>query len=277
MLAATVWNSAHLPLGLSDRNKVMLGPGCEGCARCNLYKKTRDRSCSLWKGGDVVATSQLALREMCESSRMVMCVENNTHLYLVRTSNNRVISSGYLYNCMLPQCEALRTCRSSFPIATQEIEPTSLSFACPSPVTAGGFAVLSVPNWNVKYYKSVEYVSILECQVPPHKCKASCRTAKRPYWKLSSDGSAMHAVFLDASKAFDRVLHMKLFEELIQRKVQRCQCILCDCCNIGTSNKRCKSNGTSICLTRFMLLICNVGVINLYCLRFDGVTMFTQP
>ena len=32
----------------------------------------------------------------------------------------------------------------------------------------------------------------------------------------------MHAVFLDASKAFDRVLHMKLFEKLIQRKVPMC-------------------------------------------------------
>ena len=30
-------------------------------------------------------------------------------------------------------------------------------------------------------------------------------------------GSSLHAVFLDASKAFDRVLHMKLFEKLIQR------------------------------------------------------------
>ena len=29
----------------------------------------------------------------------------------------------------------------------------------------------------------------------------------------------MHAVFLDASKAFDRVLHMKLFAKIIQRKV----------------------------------------------------------
>jgi len=27
-------------------------------------------------------------------------------------------------------------------------------------------------------------------------------------------------MFLDASKAFDRVLHMKLFEKLIQRKVR---------------------------------------------------------
>ena len=35
-------------------------------------------------------------------------------------------------------------------------------------------------------------------------------------------GSSVHAVLLDASKAFDRVLHMKLFEKLIQRKVPMC-------------------------------------------------------
>jgi len=35
-------------------------------------------------------------------------------------------------------------------------------------------------------------------------------------------GSSVKAVFLDASKAFDRVLHMKLFEKLIQRKVPMC-------------------------------------------------------
>ena len=35
-------------------------------------------------------------------------------------------------------------------------------------------------------------------------------------------GSSVHTVFLDASKAFDRVLHMKLFEKLIQRKVPMC-------------------------------------------------------
>jgi len=32
----------------------------------------------------------------------------------------------------------------------------------------------------------------------------------------------VHAVFLDASKAFDRALHMKLFEKLIQRKAPMC-------------------------------------------------------
>ena len=35
-------------------------------------------------------------------------------------------------------------------------------------------------------------------------------------------GSSVHAVFLDASKAFDWILHMKLFEKLIQIKVPTC-------------------------------------------------------
>jgi len=38
---------------------------------------------------------------------------------VARTSNNRVIMACELYCCLLPQCEALRTCRSGFPIATQ--------------------------------------------------------------------------------------------------------------------------------------------------------------
>jgi len=46
-----------------------------------------------------------------------MCMKNNTILYVARTSNNRVISSGDLYCCLLPRCETLRTCRSGFPIA----------------------------------------------------------------------------------------------------------------------------------------------------------------
>ena len=35
-------------------------------------------------------------------------------------------------------------------------------------------------------------------------------------------GSSVRAVFFDASKALDRVLHMNLFEKLIQRKVPIC-------------------------------------------------------
>jgi len=48
-----------------------------------------------------------------------MCVKNNTIVYVARTRNNNVISSGGLYCCLLPRCEALRTCRSGFPIATK--------------------------------------------------------------------------------------------------------------------------------------------------------------
>ena len=53
-----------------------------------------------------------------------MCVKNNTIMYVARTSNNRVISSGDLYSCLLPRCEALRTCRSGFPIAIVSTDTT---------------------------------------------------------------------------------------------------------------------------------------------------------
>jgi len=39
MLVATMWSFAHLPPGRTDRNKMVLWPGCEGRARCNLHKK----------------------------------------------------------------------------------------------------------------------------------------------------------------------------------------------------------------------------------------------
>jgi len=48
-----------------------------------------------------------------------MCVKNNTHIYVVQTINNRVIAACDLYCCLLPQCEALRSCCSGFPITTK--------------------------------------------------------------------------------------------------------------------------------------------------------------
>jgi len=41
---------------------------------------------------------------------------------VARTSNNRVIAARDLYCCLLPQCEALHTCRSGFPIATVSLQ-----------------------------------------------------------------------------------------------------------------------------------------------------------
>jgi len=43
-------------------------------------------------------------------------------IYVARTSNNTVITVLDVYCCLLPQCEALRTRRSGFPIATVQIE-----------------------------------------------------------------------------------------------------------------------------------------------------------
>ena len=39
LLLSTAWSFAHLPLGLSDHNKMVLWPGCAGDARCDLHEK----------------------------------------------------------------------------------------------------------------------------------------------------------------------------------------------------------------------------------------------
>jgi len=44
--------------------------------------------------------------------------EEQKYVYVAQTSNNRVIMACDLYCCLLPQCEALRICRSGFPITT---------------------------------------------------------------------------------------------------------------------------------------------------------------
>jgi len=52
--------------------------------------------------------------------------EEQHHIFVARTSNNRVIAARELYRCLLPQCEALRTCRSGFPITTVAATQTML-------------------------------------------------------------------------------------------------------------------------------------------------------
>jgi len=45
-----------------------------------------------------------------------MYVKNNTHIYVSQTSRNRMSTTWDLHCCLLPQCEALHTCRLGFPI-----------------------------------------------------------------------------------------------------------------------------------------------------------------
>jgi len=46
-----------------------------------------------------------------------VCVKNNTRV--ARTSKNKMSTTWDLYCCLVPQCEALRTCWSAFPITTK--------------------------------------------------------------------------------------------------------------------------------------------------------------
>ena len=54
---------------------------------------------------------------MCDLARTGCAWRTTTYIYVARTSNNRVFMACELYCCLLPQCEALRSCRSVFPIA----------------------------------------------------------------------------------------------------------------------------------------------------------------
>jgi len=51
---------------------------------------------------------------MCDSPRTVCARRTTLYIYVARTSIIGVIMACDLYCCLLPQCEALRTCRSDF-------------------------------------------------------------------------------------------------------------------------------------------------------------------
>ena len=59
-----------------------------------------------------------------------MCVKNNTIVYVERVSNSKRDCEYNLYCCLLPRCEALRICRSGFPIATEPIRAQCLGRGC---------------------------------------------------------------------------------------------------------------------------------------------------
>ena len=72
--------------------------------------------------------------------------------------------------------------------------------------------------------------------------------------KASCRNTSVHAVFLDASKAFNRVLHMKLFKKLIQRKLPLPVCFV-RLLKHWYKEETMQLNGTSIFLSRFVCLM----------------------
>jgi len=119
LLAATMRSFAHMPLGLfrSQQNGAVTRVW-RSCRMKPSQKESTIGAVRCKKEGMLLQP----LRWCC-----VECVIHNERnvgeeqhpLYVARTSNNWVISSSELYCCLLPQCEALRTCRSGFSIATQ--------------------------------------------------------------------------------------------------------------------------------------------------------------
>jgi len=52
------------------------------------------------------------------------------------------------------------------------------------------------PNWNMKHYKSEEFLSNFNIMPPLHERKAPPRKRNPPYWRFSCDGSAFDADIL---------------------------------------------------------------------------------
>ena len=80
-------------------------------------------------------------------------------IYVLMVSKG-VISSGELYCCLLPQCEALRICRSGFPIATVAKSPQS---HCDNKKVVNCAIVLFKEKLNRKKQKCSE--KVVSCRV----------------------------------------------------------------------------------------------------------------
>jgi len=88
LLAATVRSFAHMSLGISDRNKMALWPGCGGRAEFSLHTKNvrsvwfviKRRGCCCNLSGGVALIVWFTTN--------VVCVKNNTIIYVAQASNS---------------------------------------------------------------------------------------------------------------------------------------------------------------------------------------------
>ena len=82
LFAATVWNFAHMPLGIADRNKMVLCPGCGGRAEFSLHTKNvrsgwfvvKTRGCRCNLSGGVGLIVWFTTNGMCAKNETIVCV-----------------------------------------------------------------------------------------------------------------------------------------------------------------------------------------------------------
>ena len=167
LLAATVWSFAHLLLGLSNHNNVVLWPRCEGGARCNLHKRNvaYDRCCSLQKGRDVVATSQLTLRWKCDAPR-TGCEQRATHKYMWR--KQATIKWSRWVISIVACCHSVELCTpAARAFWSQHKKYTScLSYAQHMKMTRDEHVLgIGFKSFNISIYWWIWMLSFLVCQI----------------------------------------------------------------------------------------------------------------
>ena len=103
----------HMPLGISDRNKMVLSPRCGGHAEFSLHTKNVR---SVW----FVVKRRGCCCNLSDGTAMIvwfttngMCTKNNTIIYVVQASNSKR-DCEHLCCCLLPQC--LRTSFAHMPL-----------------------------------------------------------------------------------------------------------------------------------------------------------------
>ena len=103
--------------GFSDRNKVVTRMWRSCCVKPSQKERAiGELRCK--KEGMLLQPFRWRCVEYVIHHERDVC-EEQQYIYVARTSNNRVTMACDLYCCLLPQCEALRTCRSGFLIATR--------------------------------------------------------------------------------------------------------------------------------------------------------------
>jgi len=112
---------AHMPLGISDHNKMVLWPGCGGRAEFSLDTNNMQSVWFVVKRRECCCNLSGGVALIVWFTTNGMCVKNTTIIYVAQASNSKRDCEHDLYCCLLPWCEALRTYHSGFPIATVPI------------------------------------------------------------------------------------------------------------------------------------------------------------
>jgi len=119
----------HMPLGISDRNKMVLWPGCGGRFEFSLHTSSVRSVWFVVKRRVCCCNLSAGIALIVWFTTNGMCVKNNTIIYVAQATNSKRDWEHDLHCCLLPRCEALCTCRSGFSIATEKSTPATLLFS----------------------------------------------------------------------------------------------------------------------------------------------------